>query len=686
MTKETGKAVATSRSRQGACAAIALAMAFTAASVTPVFAQDLPIRRMVIYKNGVAYVERGGDVSGHKTVTLSFRAEEMTDILKSMSVGAEGGAVERVRFSTDESLDAKLAPFPFRLNEGQNISALLDALKGSKLEARHGAEAVSGTIISARKIDAAGDTPSKEVVTLLEADGAMTTYDIASLNKLKLEDPKIQQQLTDYLRIVAESRNQNRRSVSIDLKGNGAKQLSARYMTPMPVWKSSYRLIFPETGKPVLEGWAIVDNTSGEDWKGVSLALVSGKPVSFVTNIYPPVNVDRPFVELPGIESVAPVMYERQMKGVAGGVPGAAMGGIVGGIIRPQAEMSRAQALSEPPPPPPAPSAIATTATGKETGAMFSYQFPGAVDVRKSESVMLPFLQTPVTAAKLMVFSEGQDVTDHPMLALELQNDSGVVLDGGPITVFDGGEYAGDSLFETTSKGEKRLLSYGVDLGTSIRVESTPRAQRVQELKMSKGMLEIRSRMRVTTKYIADNADPKAKQLLIERILRQGYAPVSPKPTATTATMNRYALDLPASGANSLEIIEEYPGSQFVRVSDSMPSQLEIYLENPSLSAAAKAGLQRIVAKQREISGNTNAATASNSRIETLNRSMDRVRNNMESLNRVTGQEAQVQRLATELGALQSQVAAEEATLDKLRTAGQALREELAALIASIEF
>jgi|GEM_PF-1262962 len=682
MTKETGKAAATSRSRQGACAAIALAMAFTTTSLAPVFAQDLPIRRMVIYKNGVAYVERGGDVSGHKTVTLSFRAEEMTDILKSMSVGAEGGAVERVRFSTDESLDAKLAPFPFRLNDGQNMSALLDALKGSKLEARHGPDAVSGTIIAARKIDAAGDTPAKEVVTLLEADGAMTTYDIASLNKLKLEDPKIQQQLTDYLRIVAESRNQNRRSVSFDLKGNGAKQLSARYMTPMPVWKSSYRLIFPDTGKPVLEGWAIVDNTSGEDWKGVSLALVSGKPVSFVTNIYPPVNVDRPFVELPGIESVAPVVYERAMS--SGGFVGAQGGRALAAPKMMPSELAAHR--DEPPPPPPAPSAISSTATGKETGAMFSYQFPGAVDVRKSESVMLPFLQTPVTAAKLMVFSEGQDVADHPMLALELQNDSGVVLDGGPITVFDGGEYAGDSLFETTSKGEKRLLSYGVDLGTSIRVESTPRAQRVQELKMSKGMLEIRSRMRVTTKYIADNADPKAKQLLIERILRQGYAPVSPKPTATTATMNRYALDLPANGANSLEIVEEYPGSQFVRVSDSMPSQLEIYLENPSLSAAAKAGLQRIVAKQREISGNTNAATASNSRIETLNRSMDRVRNNMESLNRVTGQEAQVQRLATELGTLQSQVAAEEATLDKLRTAGQALREELAALIASIEF
>lgn len=657
-------------------------------------AQEIPVRRVVLYKNGVGYVERGGEASASGPVTLTFRADEMTDVLKSLSVSATNGSVERVRFSTDESLDAKLRAFPFRINPGENMASLLDELRGERIEAMRGADRVQGTILFAQTVPATSQTPAREYVTLLEDGGAMNSYEVASLGQLRFANAKLQQQVADYLRIVAESRNQERRSVSIDLARSGNTHLSARYMTPMPVWKSSYRMIFGKEGKPVLEGWAVVDNTSGADWSGISLSLISGKPVSFLTNIYPPVNVERPFVPLPGIGSTAPVTYESEMRVQSAIAPAAApspamekalAGGVVGGLLGPGRARSMAAAdveeRSEA-----RLSGLASVATGIEAGALFAYNFPDRVNVRKGESVMLPFLQKPVSAQRLLIYTERQPVTNHPMLAFEMTNDSGVTLDGGPVTVFDGGEYAGEALFETTKEGEKRLMSYGIDLGTSLRMEPSSGTRTVQEISMQRGILSVKSKQRSTVKYTLSNADSRAKTLVIERLIRPNYETVSPAVSEKTSTANRFRLPLPAGGAASLEIVEEFPFHESHQVSNLNEDQLMMYTRNQALPAAARQALERIVAKKRQIAENQRQSVTVQARIESLNSQMERVRRNMGSLNSIAGQQAQVQKLAVELGALQTDAAGREAELDRLREAGLTLKQELDALIESTQF
>lgn len=679
------------------------AAAFLAVSAGSL-AQEIPVRRVVLYKNGVGYVERSGEVSAQGPISLTFRADEMTDVLKSLSVGATNGSVERVRFSTDESLDEKLKAFPFRINPGENMASLLDALRGEQIEGVRGGDRIRGTILSAQTVPATNQTPAREFVTLLEDGGAMNSYEIASLGQLRFVNPKLQQQVTEYLRIVAEARNQERRSISIDLTRTGSTQLSARYMTPMPVWKSSYRMIFGKEGKPTLEGWAVVDNTSGEDWNGISLSLISGKPVSFLTNIYPPVNVERPFVPLPGIGSTAPVTYESEMRvqkvtaapppapamsamkarEAAGGVIGGIIGGVAGGggSVDPR-NMASADVVE---PDQARQSAIASVATGMEAGALFAYYFPDRVNVRKSESVMLPFLQKPVSAQRLLIFTERQPVANHPMLAFEMTNDSGLTLDGGPVTVFDGGEYAGEALFETTKEGEKRLMSYGVDLGTTLRAEPSSGTRTVQEISMQRGILSVKSKQRSTIKYTASNADPRPKTLVVERLIRPNYETVSPAVSEKTSTANRFRIQLPASGAASLEIVEEFPFYESQQVSNLNEEQLVVYARNQALSAAARQALERIVAKKRQIAENQRQMASAQARVNSLNTQMERVRRNMGSLNSIAGQQAQVQKLAAELGTLQTDAAGREAELERLRESGLSLKQELDGLIENTQF
>ncbi|MEZ5362885.1 MAG: hypothetical protein R2748_11225 [Bryobacterales bacterium] len=117
--------------------------------------------------------------------------------------------------------------------------------------------------------------------------------------------------------------------MTIESQG-GASRVAAGYITPTPIWKSSYRLVFDGQERPMLEGWAIVDNTSGEDWDGVTLSLVSGLPVSFISRLYEPRYLQRPVIQLAQDRAWTPKVH--------------------GGALEemPEAEM----ALAEPPPPP----------------------------------------------------------------------------------------------------------------------------------------------------------------------------------------------------------------------------------------------------------------------------------------------------------------------------------------------
>ena len=249
--------------------------------------------------------------------------------------------------------------------------------------------------------------------------------------------------------MLSTANSKDRRSICIDSIGAAARDLLARYTIPSPVWKSSYRLVFGKEGAPMLEGWAIVDNTSGEDWTGVHLSVVSGKPISFITQLYPPRYITRPEVELAENRAVAPVVFQGAMDAISAAAPAppaaakamrAGGGGGMGG------KDYRQNVQVE--------SSVAQTAQGSDAGELFEYSFASPVTVKKGESAMLPFLQQKIETRKLLIYSESFGL--NAMNAAEITNNTGKTLDGGPITVYDANTYAGEALVETVKAGDKR--------------------------------------------------------------------------------------------------------------------------------------------------------------------------------------------------------------------------------------
>ena len=559
------------------------------------------------------------------------------------------------------------------------------------------------------------------------------------------------------------ARSQDKRSVYIDSVGGGARDITASYMIPMPVWKSSYRLIFPSTGEPTLEGWAIVDNTTGDDWTNVQLSLVSGRPISFISQLYPPRYVTRPTAQLPEDQAVGPVVYggaieEGNEPGTIAGtvedasgavMPGARItvrnlqtgltrntvangsgeyriSGLNDGNYEVRIEMpgfqssirqvrisggrgadvdatldvgSVAQSVmvtGEAPRAmakemgavggfaPAAPSAIASAAMGGELGELFEYSFSTPVTVRKSESAMLPFLQDKLTARKLLIYSDPNST--NPLNSAEITNSTGKTLDGGPITIYDAGAYAGEALVETLKKGDKRLISYGVDLGTRVTTAFESQAQVVREVHFNRGLLTTRTAAAETRTYTVRNVDQEAKTLIIEHPVRPGYKVLNQKSIETTATAYRFEVKLGPGATEKFPVTEERIIESSVALTNLTPDVLVTYVQNKNLSPAATTALGQVLDLKRQIAANDGAIARTQQQISSIFQDQERLRQNINSLRNVAGQEPQVQSYSRQLATQETQLASLRDQLAQQQQKKTTLEGQLSALIEKMDF
>jgi hypothetical protein len=580
-----------------------------------------------------------------------------------------------------------LKNFPFAVGADSTLAVFLDQMKGARIELKFGAETSAGVVLSSRVIKE--KDAEHETVTLMTDAGELRTFDLAAASSVKFTDAKLQTLLMDYLSVLNGARSKDRRSVYIDSIGTAARDLVASYMTPSPVWKSSYRLLFTGVAEPTLEGWAIVDNTSGDDWNNVRLSVVSGRPISFVTQLYEPRYVEREEADLQDNSAAKPKVFAGAVNGPGGAMaksapvaaaplpaPARMMARSDAMQVEVSAQVAQVQTES---------SSISSSAQGRDAGDLFEYNFSTPVTVKKGESAMLPFLQQKLGARKLLIYEESFGV--NPQNAAELTNSTGKTLDGGPITVYDGGTYAGEALVETVKAGDKRLISYGVELGTRITTKFDSSKDVVREIHTKRGMLTSKYAVQEVQIFTINNVDPKAKTLIIEHPQRSGYTLIEPaKATETTADAYRFEIKLAASASRTFTIQEERVYDQTVSVMNSSPSAISVWLENKVLSATGRRQLEQIATKKRDIANNDAALKQADSGIADLTQDQTRVRANIQSLNNVKNQQDLVQQYAGQLAANETKMVALRDSQSDLRRKKTALESELAAMMEKLDF
>ncbi|HYG87640.1 MAG TPA: DUF4139 domain-containing protein [Azospirillum sp.] len=548
-------------------------------------AGDLPLRRVLLSSGGVGYFEHEASVDGDTVLTLDVRRDQVDDVLKSIVVYDDTGRVGTISLPGEEPLNELFRELPFGPDALTSPMALFNALRGAEVRAQ-GVRDVTGRLLAV----------TETAVTLPNGSGMVTGHRVSLMtpagvqqlvleetNALQFTDPRLQEQVDAALAAIAQHNTRERRRLSIHTTGPGKRTVRVAYVAAAPLWKASYRLTLPAPGSRTgdLQGWAVLENMSGEDWKDVELTVVSGQPVTFRQALYTAYYVNRPEVPVDVLGRILPKADEGSV-GVAA---------------------AQARELRAPPAPPasaPAPMAAApprrmaetTAADASETDTHVVFRYPQPVSVTSGHSLLLPIVTRSVSAEAVDLF-QPQTHPRHPLAAVRLTNDTQGALPPGVLTLYrrNGNEttYIGDAQLMPQPAGEQRLLSFALDQQVKVDRADKP-SETLSRAVIADGMLSLTVTERLTTTYTIAAPPAEPRTIILEHPRRSGWDLITPdggKPMVT-ATAYRIPVDVPAGGSATLSVTLEHPRLDRLSLSDLQPDRLVAYASSAELPPAMR--------------------------------------------------------------------------------------------------
>ncbi len=549
-------------------------------------AARLPVTRVILYKNGVGYFEHAGHVRGSQDVNVDFTTAQLNDVLKSLTVLDLGkGRITGVSYNSNAPLAKRLGSLHLPVGENPTTAQFLDALRGARLEVKSGSESVTGRLLSIdeREVPIKGDQKiTVDQISIVSDAGEVRVFDLTPSTSVRVAEKEVNEEVGKYLGLVASTRDQDVRRMTISTAGDGERDLLVSYISEVPVWKSTYRIVIPNEGKPLLQGWAIVDNTVGEDWKDVELSLVAGAPQSFVQELSQPYYTRRPVVPLPENAMLSPQTHEATMEETPAPPPpsaspndsdaalmspnaGVTMDGAHGhgikelqilsggqrrwfrqGLRRWQWRRRRrwnrtrlglgpdAAAVAD------SLEAATSTAQTRDLGDLFEYKLKDRVTIHKNQSALVPILQSRIDAEKVSVWNPSESSV---LRALWVNNTSDLTLDGGSFNVLEGDAFAGEGLMDPIKPGEKRMLSYAADLGVLVDAKQKAENQHVTKVIIAHGTMTQMTQERQENTYTIRNRDTSPRTVVIEHPARPGWKLTDDEtPAESSASFHRFRL------------------------------------------------------------------------------------------------------------------------------------------------
>jgi hypothetical protein len=554
---------------------------------------NLPIAQAVLFSSGVGFFEREGEIDGNQRIDLSFPVGDINDLLKSMVLQDLGkGHISAVSYESRDPIDKTLRSFAINLTQNPGYGAILNQARGEKVEvslqSTNNAQpgTLTGTIIGMEPKEEAiakDKIVHVEMLNLWCAEG-MRSVKLPDVLRIRFLNPVMENEVRRALEVLSLSHDTQKKAVSLVFSGEGKRPVRVSYVVENPIWKTSYRLILKD-GKPYLQGWAVVENPSDEDWNNVHMSLVSGRPISFQMDLYQPLYVPRPTVEPELFASLRPPTYDYAMEKVqeardaktvmerapaeAAGADKQSLGRAAGFGMADQAQKTvqlrkalAAGAVSAAEFAPASKLAlgdagVASAATAQNLGDFFQYVIDHPVSLPRQKSAMLPIVSTDVEGAKVSIYNE-RTLAKHPLLGMRLKNTTGVHLMQGPISVFDKNTYAGDSRIMDLQKGEERLISYAVDLGTEVEPIAKRDPDRYTQIRIIKGVAYTTTKIRETKTYSIKNRAEQDRVVLIEHPFRPEFKLVSKEPKERARDVYRYEVDVAAGKSGTQEVVEEH--------------------------------------------------------------------------------------------------------------------------------
>ncbi len=673
---------------------------------------EIPIRRVVLYQNGVGYFERRGEVDGN-VLSLQIRPSQINDLLKSLTViDATSGRAVSISLPLEKSGDRVLSELPEQVRQAGGLLDVLRVFRGARVEVDGNLGSQSGRVVGVENMPRkVGDSVVPDWrLTLRTEGGKLLVYPVRSISEISIEDRALAVGLDQSLDVSLNEGNWKPITLSIRLAGDQEHKLQASYIVEMPRWKPAYRLVLSKKA-PLLQAWAVVDNVSGEDWNNVQLSLVAGTPMSFVYDLHSPQFTHRadltprgrtraiaPPQESAGVEkpSDAKELLEESYSGkrgaakksrsAAGPSPAAERAADVDEEAEEDGyayEFERDRLddvleLQEGP-------AVET----QEMGALFRYDIPDPVTVPDRSSTLVAIVNQRVDAEEVVFFRPeltSDDPASHPYRAVKFTNDTAFTLEKGPVALYSEGTFSGEGFLDRVEPGSTHFISYAIDTKVSLDQDYGTKDEGARLLRISGGQL-VSEVLRVeSTTYTVKNLHAEPVTAYIKTSKRSDWE-LQKRPDRTVETPDALLVPVkvPASGKAELEVAWTRTLVRNIAIDTSLSTTvLKLYLQGGQVPPQARASIEKILQLKAELSDIQTDSARVRKQHSDHEKDQRRIRANLNTLRKTKGNQQLIADLSRKLADLETTLGKLSGRLVELSEREAELENQMKVLISSV--
>ena len=612
----------------------------------PTVHDGLQLTRVVLYRNGVGYFERSGKVDGD-ILSIRVRKDQINDLLKSLTVvDRQSGKAVSVSMPLDPTTWANAALASLQPGHG-NLAQVLDALRGTSVELGTATTSVEGRIVLVEPIELAepkssraGDAPRERDyrVTLLDRD-ELRVVRLSQVTRVTIRDDDLAMQFHRSLDAASGEGMFQQVDVAIRLAGEAPYDVAVSYVVAAPVWKPTYRVVLPENGKghALLQGWAVVDNVSGEDWRDVQLSLTSGAPISFRYDLHTPREIERPDRsdigthkrvhvavgettydqdapdEAPAPEAeladdgaeeaeAAPLKKSRSARAAGSGAEGRVSAPAAAPPPAPgMAPMPSSQRMEQKPAVSIEELTRSTAAATKASRAsgLVRFDLQDRVTIPDGSATMVAVINQMVDGEETLLYrpgGAGAGYESNPYRVARVRNSTPFVLEPGPISIYSGGSFVGEGLSEAVGSNVSATIPFAVEPDVMITRKENFQGGEVRVLRIVRKVLEVQSFRRRTTDWSAQSKMKDDGFTVLVRHPKAGdnYELRDP-PAGTEELPDAYLVPLtvPAkSREGTVRVIEETPARTTISIFSGEAAPL---LEKLLLTATLEPGQRKVL-------------------------------------------------------------------------------------------
>ena len=573
------------------------------------FAQELALKRVMLSSGGLGYFEYEANVDGDATLKLTVSLGQVDDVLKSLVVYDDKGGVGGLSLPGREPLAQAFKDLPFDENSLGSPAELLQTLKGAQVTVG-GGRSISGRIVSVEE-DSVALPDNKGMVkrtrVTLYTDRGLQQFILEDAENLQFADAALRDKVGQALVAIQGNRAKDARTIDLTMRGQGKRTVRVAYIVEAPVWKASYRLTLgadTAAARSALQGWAVVENLSGQDWKDVELTLVSGRPVAFHQALYNAYYVTRPEVPveiagrlMPGVDRGGVGADQRAKSSLP--MPAPASNRVQ------QERFSASPQIAMAPPPPPAPMAAAEQFEASDAATQVIFRFPRAVSVENGRTLSIPIVDRQVPAQRLALY-QAETAARNPLAAIRLTNDGDSGLPPGIITLYERDKagyvsYVGDARLSGFPVGETRLLAYALDEKIVIERDGA-QTDRVASGTIANGALRLSRVVRQTTVYRVRGPAKEARQLVVVQRRLPGWTLTKPESKDVELSEGNYRIPFQLPGGDqtqTFEVVQEQTQQQEIRLVESAAEQIRVYAQAREFDAKTRDALTKVLQLQQ---------------------------------------------------------------------------------------